>query len=268
MAVSIDNYLRTLSYSYYLKNDSTEVEKINKSIDNLFLNLQNYFGLRVKRNFVFGSYDRDTILPRSIDEKSDVDIMIVFNHTEYERTPATYRTWLKEFADFHYKNRYGSEVVKTSPTITIRLSNINYDLVPANENEGPYTARAIYIPANDITWRETKPDDVKDALTSANKTYNGVVRLIIRLLKAWNCTHGYPYENYLLERELVGKNYSNYNCETGFFYAIDNLIDFRSSSNFKRNQIDSLRYNIGSVKYCLQNNELDNAKRWLHRVLP
>ena len=107
MASSIDTYLRSLSYSFYLKKDSAEITRINTSKDNLLANLDKELGILIKRRFVFGSYDRDTILPRSIDSKSDIDIMVVFNHTEYERTPETYRGWLKNFGDKYYKDRYG-----------------------------------------------------------------------------------------------------------------------------------------------------------------
>jgi predicted nucleotidyltransferase len=133
MAVSINSYLKELSYRYYLKNDSKEIEKINSSLEGLLANLDNELGDLIKNSFVFGSYERDTILPRSIDNNSDIDLMVVFKVTEYERTPETYRTWLKNFADKYYKVKYGSEVVKSFPTVTIRLGHINYDLVPAKE---------------------------------------------------------------------------------------------------------------------------------------
>ena len=79
MAVSINNYLRELSYKYYLKNDSDEIKAINTSIDTLMKNLNTDLGVLIKRKFIFGSYDRDTILPRSIDSQSDIDLMVVFN---------------------------------------------------------------------------------------------------------------------------------------------------------------------------------------------
>jgi predicted nucleotidyltransferase len=266
MAISIDNYLRTLSGSYYLKNNSDEVTKINNSIRNLFENLNTELGSKIKRKFIFGSYDRDTILPRKFDSKSDVDVMIIFNHTVYERTPDTYRSWLKDFADKHYKERYGSDVVKSFPTVAIRLNNIYYDLVPAKEEESPFT-NTIYIPGNS-GWRRTDPNDVKQKLTDANTRYNNVVRPIIRLLKAWNCNNDYPYDSYLLELKIIGMNFYNDTVQSGFLYAVDQLNPDWTDPQIKKEKIESLKYNINEVTKALELDDIERAKRWLHRVLP
>ena len=206
MAVSINSYLKDLSYKYYLKNDSIEIDKINRSLENLLNNLDNELGILIKRRFVFGSYDRDTILPRSYDNNSDIDLMVVFNTTEYERTPETYRAWLKNFADKYYKNRYGSEVVKSFPTVTIRLGHINYDLVPAKE-ETIFWTPTLYIPSKSSDWQQTNPNDVKTKLTEANTKYNSIVRPIVRLMKGWNSFKGYSFDSYELELFITGLNF-------------------------------------------------------------
>ena len=266
MAVSINNFLRTQSLNYYLKNDSVEVKKINASLNGLLTNLNTDLGLLIKRRFVFGSYDRDTILPRKFDSKSDIDVMVVFNHTEYERTPETYRTWLKLFADKYYKNRYGSEVVRSFPTVTIRLGHIYFDLVPAKEEITWYTS-TLSIPGEN-GWRTTDPNDVKQKLTEANTKYNQIVRPIIRLLKAWNCHNGFPFDSYLLELQITGMNFYGDNIQTGFFYAVGQLNITWGDSESKKNKIQSLKYNIEEVKKSLENDDIIRARHWLHRVLP
>lgn len=266
MAVTIDNYLRTLSWGYYLKNNSEEVRKINASLSGLLRNLDSDLGSLIKRKFVFGSYDRDTILPRKYDSKSDIDLMVVFNHTQYERTPETYRGWLKLFADKYYKDRYGSQVVKSFPTVTIRLGHIYFDLVPAKE-ELTWNSSTIYIPG-DSGWRTTDPNDVKQKLITANTQYNQVVRPIIRLFKAWNCNNDYPYDSYLLELHITEMNFYGDNVQKGFFYAVDQLTSSWGDPASKVDKIRSLKYNIDQVKKALENDDVLQAKRWLHRVLP
>jgi predicted nucleotidyltransferase len=267
MASSIDTYLRDLSYSFYLKKDSSEIARINTSKDNLLANLDKELGVLIKRRFVFGSYDRDTILPRSIDSKSDIDIMVVFNHTDYERTPETYRAWLKSFGDKYYKDRYGSEVVKSFPTVTIRLGNIHYDLVPAKEQDYLYSSSTLYIPGS-YDWQVTNPNDVKTKLTGVNKKYNQIVRPIIRLMKAWNCNNGYPFDSYKLELAITEMNFHGDNIQNGFFYAVGQLTTDWNDSQTKKDKLNSLKYNIGKVKEALDNYSITSAKSWLHRIMP
>jgi predicted nucleotidyltransferase len=268
MASSIDTYLKSLSYSYYLKRNSDEVGKINRSKESLLAQLDNELGHLISRRFIFGSYDRDTILPRSIDKNSDIDLMVIFNHTDYERTPETYRSWLKRFADKYYKDRYGSVVVKSFPTVTIRLNNINFDLVPAKEEQGFFYGTTIYIPDKLNGWQATDPNDVKLQLTEANTRYNSVVRPIIRLLKAWNCSNGFPYDSYELELEVTGINFSGDNVQSGLFYAVKQLSTSYSDPQIKEVKLQSLRYNIGRAKECLEYDDPNRAKQWLHKVLP
>jgi len=245
------------------------VKKIEKSIENLFANLEEDFKYLIKRKVIFGSYDRDTILPRIYDKHSDVDIMIIFKTVTQEYLPETYRSWLKTFADKYYHERYGSEVVRSSPTVTIRLNNINYDLVPAKETDYQYVPNKIYIPSKGSNeWQITDPDDIKNKLTEANKKYNQIVRLIIRLLKAWNSYNDYPYDSYDLELKITEMNFYQDNVESGLFWAADRLSALWNDSQLKKDKIASLKYNIGKVKEALNQDDLYNAKKWLHKVLP
>ena len=74
---------------------------IDVSIITLTTKLSNYFN-NVQEKFVFGSYDRKTILKRSIDANSDVDYMVVFSDGG-DFKPQTLMTRLKKFADDKYQ---------------------------------------------------------------------------------------------------------------------------------------------------------------------
>ncbi len=271
MSASINTYLKELSYSYSLKKNSDESRKINISLNSLLTKLDSHFGALISHRFVFGSFQRNTILRRSIDSQSDIDLMIVFNHTEYERTPETYRSWLKLFADDNYKKRYGSDVIKSHPTVTVKLNNINFDLVPAKQEDNWFRGLELFIPINDsyYRWQSTAPTDVKDALTAANKKYNNIVKPIIRLLKAWNSNVGYPYDSYDLERKITKMNFYNDNYQSGFFYAVSQLSAERSDSQRKKDKLTRLKTNIDRTKMYLEvDSNIQLAKHWLHKVLP
>jgi predicted nucleotidyltransferase len=267
MAISINTYLKDLSYKYYLKNDSTEIVRINNSLGSLLKNLDKELGILIKRRFVFGSYDRDTILPRTYDANSDIDLMVVFNTTDYERTPETYRGWLNNFATKYYKDKYGSEVVRSFPTVTLKLGHIKYDLVPAKE-ETIFWTTSLNIPSKGGGWQVTDPNDVKSKLTEANTKYNSIVRPIIRLMKGWNASKGYPYDSYELELFITRLNFYGDDIQKGFFYVVGQLSTSWNDPQTKKDKVASLKYNIEQVKSCLENNDQVKAKQWLHRVLP
>lgn len=265
MAVSLENYLRTLSANYYLKNSSVETQKINTSVNSLRKNLNSYFGNSIDRSFTFGSYERDTILPRKYDRKSDVDVMVVFKDSSY--TPETYRNQLKRFADKYYALRYNSAVVKSFPTITVQLNNINYDLVPAKEENTFWSGNKLQIPGNN-GWRETNPHDVKENLTKANTRYNSIVRPLVRLMKAWNCNNGYPYDSYLLELEITNMNFSGDTIQTGLFYIASTLSLSPGDSLTRRVKVAALKTCLAEVKQALDNDSLIRAKLRLHKLFP
>ncbi|MFA7290264.1 MAG: nucleotidyltransferase domain-containing protein [Melioribacteraceae bacterium] len=267
MASTIVTYLQSLSSKYYLKNDSNEIVKIDNSLSNLLNNIDKELGYLIKRRFVFGSYDRDTILPRDYDKYSDIDLMVVFNTTDFERTPETYRTWLKNFADKYYKDRYGSEVVKEYPTVTIRLNHIKYDLVPAKEEKG-FFSTSLYIPNKDSIWQQTDPYSIKENLIEANTKYNSIVRPIIRLMKAWNAKSNYPYNSYELELFITEQNFYGDNIQEGFFHAIKQLSPNWNDSQTKKDKIEILKNKIEQVIICINNNDIIKAKQHLHHVLP
>ena len=73
-----------LSHSNLVSNlvlSSDEKASINTSISTLEYRLELFFGSDIVEKFKFGSFTRDTILPRKADSNSDIDYMIVFNNS-------------------------------------------------------------------------------------------------------------------------------------------------------------------------------------------
>lgn len=75
--MSVNTYLQSLASSLVLS--TSEKDSITTSVNTIKSRLDGYFSDVVEKK-VFGSYFRETILPRKVDEKSDVDIMVVFNN--------------------------------------------------------------------------------------------------------------------------------------------------------------------------------------------
>ena len=69
--MSVNSYLSSCASNLVLS--STEKDSISTSINTLETRLTSYFGYNIKEKFKFGSYTRGTILPRKVDDNSDVD---------------------------------------------------------------------------------------------------------------------------------------------------------------------------------------------------
>jgi predicted nucleotidyltransferase len=264
MPQSLNNYLKNLSSFYYIESGSVEDKKIETSINAVEKSLKSYFGNKISEVFTFGSYTRDTILPRKYDINSDVDVMIVFDSQVCGVQAETYRKWLKDFADKKYPN---SIVAKDFPTIVIDMLHIKLDLVPTIVKNSFWSGETLQIPDSGNNWQETDPNDFYEDLKKANKKYNFIVKPIIRLLKAWNCQNGYPYSSFELEKIIADMNFSGDNYESGFYYAINNLptSDLGINANQK---VTTLKNAKNWIADYLDKGDIVKAKEWLHRILP
>lgn len=264
MDVGLNNHLKRISSELFIKYNSDERRKIEKSITNINNKLAEYFDDQIDQSIVFGSYSRDTILPRQFDTNSDIDILIQFNTNDYDKLrPESYRNQLKRFAEIHYPN---SLAIKDHPSIVIQLQHIKFDLVPSIFDEG-FIYDSIEIPDKNGGWMETEPDEFNKNLTKANTDYNSIVKPIIRLLKYWNASHGYPFFSFELETEIADMNFNNDNYESGFFYAIRKL----SSSDlpsWARDKFEVAQTNGKWVSEYIERGEIQKAKKALDRILP
>lgn len=268
MALSINGKLLQLTNEYYINHGSTEAIKIDASVERVKSKLRAHFGTRIKNVIEFGSYKRDTILPRKYDQYSDVDLMVIFNHESINVKPATYRSYLVDFAEKQYSR---SEVYRSSPTVTLELDHIKYDLVPAYEQGSLFfsTQKTIYIPQSDSSWMITDPNGFNSELTRVNIASNSNIKKVIRLLKAWNAKARYPISSFQLEQEIVRRSY--FFCislEDYFFVAINGLSSFRYGNVGASQKINSLKENAARIKSNLQANNLLSATLWLGHILP
>lgn len=264
--ISLNHYLTQLSYRYHLGRKKEEKNRIDASINNLQKKLKRDLGDKIHENFVFGSYKRDTILPRSVDKKSDVDLIVVFNHTAYERTPLTYRRWLWDFAKRNYTR---STIKRSHPSITLRLGAIDYDLVPAKFEKRMWLEGAYYIPnESGDGWRSTNPNDVKVALVQANVRNNSTIKPVIRLLKAWNAKADYPYNSYELELAITRMHFWHSTVSENFYHAVNQLTPAWRDAQSKKKKVESLKNNVAKAQDYLRADNRERALHWLHRSLP
>lgn len=216
---SINSRLSNIASDLFIKYGSTERDYILDKIENIKTNLKSYFGSDVLEVLVFGSFQRDTILPRKFDERSDIDILVVFNNSEKEYTPETYRTRLKKFAENKYST---STVIKDHPSIVLEMNKIKFDLVPSKKTVNFFTSN-YQIPDKFGSWMDTDPFGFNSELTEANKRFGNIVKPMARLFKRWNARNSYPFGTYELEKTIASVNFQGDNYQTGFLYVIDQI---------------------------------------------
>lgn len=97
--MSVNSYLSNCASDLVLS--SSEKDSITTSINTLETRLTSYFGSDIEEKFKFGSYTRGTILPRKVDDNSDIDYMIVLDNSNNYK-PQTFLDRLKRFAEAKY----------------------------------------------------------------------------------------------------------------------------------------------------------------------
>lgn len=237
--MSVLNFLTDTASDAVLS--ATEQSSITTSISTLQNRIGLYFASgAIKQHFRFGSSTRGTILPRPMDERSDIDYMIVFN--ENNATPQTYLNRLKSFVEKRYST---SEVYQSSPTIVLELNHIKFDLVPATMT----MFGELQIPNGSGGWMTTNPNDFNATLEAKNKEHNSLIKPSIRLFKYWNSTAGYPFDSFAMEKWVCGlsfwwlKNQKDY-----FFSIIENLNTSSSYSQWVNNEITRAKNIVSNVK--------------------
>lgn len=241
--MSVNSYLQDLGSTLVISSD--EKNSITTSISTIKDRLTSYFGEDVVDKVVFGSYTRETILPRKIDENSDIDLMVVFKNTNNYK-PQSFLNRLKNFAETKYST---SEIYQSSPTIVLELHHIKFELVPAYKF---YTMH--YIPKNSSEWMYTNPNDFNDKLIDCNKNNAYKIKPVVRLIKHWNIqNNSRTVSSYELESKIAnGMTYSYMNCKSYTDYLKRALNELRTYYNDKN--IDTA---ISKIDEALEN-EKDN----------
>ena len=241
--MSVLTYLTSLSSQLVLSTE--ERISIGVSLGFLKTKLSNWsHSSDIQEQAVFGSYDRDTILPRKYDEGSDVDYMIVFKNPN-QLQPETFRSWLKKFAEEKYTR---SEIYLDYPTTVLELSHIKFELVPAIKPMwGTYM-----IPDNTTIfskWQSTNPFTLKNTITEANKI-NHNIRPLIRVMKYWNVLNGKPYASYELEQKIANMPFwYSKNLEECFYVFVEALMADYSMSQANKNAVNKLKNLARQAQY-------------------
>ena len=244
--MTVNSYLQGRANDLVIR--ETEKEKIQKSVDTIKLRLNGYFGSDLSDVLLFGSYTRGTILPRSADSRSDIDIMAVFKN-EYGCKPQTFLDKLKKFAEFRYPN---SIVAQSSPSIVLKLEHITFEITPAYKSWYGY-----YIPASRSEWQATDPNGFNNILVECNKNNEYKIKPVVRLMKLWNLSlNGRDMASFELEKKIAEELKYAYLCCSSYteylkkaFFAIQWDTNWKKVDDAVQHIDNALKYEVDDMPY-------------------
>ena len=263
--MTVSSYLKNLGDNAIIRD--LEKESISTSIATIEHRLDSYFGDKIQDQFIFGSYTRNTILPRSMDTCSDIDYMIVFNDDGV--TPQSYLDRLKRFVETWYSS---SERKQSHPTIKLNLNHITFELVPALKK----IWNGYKIPARNYVgedWMDTDPNDFNIDLIKKNKEHGSLIKPVIRLMKYWNAQNVYIYDSFKLEKWIIELDFSGLDLshkpdlKKYFFQCIDELdiVYLTETNKYKVNRAKAI---ITEVKKLEADEYPATAESKIKKLLP
>lgn len=263
--MTVVSYLKELSDGAIIRD--LEKVSIDRSIITLKSRLEKHFETSITEQFIFGSYTRNTILPRSMDVHSDVDYMVVFKDDGI--TPQSYLNRLRKFVESYYSR---SEIKQSHPTIKLNLNHITFELVPALKQFWS----GYQIPQkneNVDAWISTNPNAFNSELTNKNASHGYLIKPLTRLVKYWNAQNGYVYESYLLEQSIV--NYQFYgsgflgspDLKAYFYEFMGDLSLSWGSPQWKKDKVERAKNILKNVKNHERKNEPYSAEIEMKKLL-
>jgi Second Messenger Oligonucleotide or Dinucleotide Synthetase domain len=239
---------------------STEKDSINRSIATLQGRLNAYFEDELKSQFRFGSSTRGTILPRVMDEHSDIDYMVVFKDSD--SVPQTYLDRLRRFVEKYYAK---SEIYQSSPTIVLVLNHIKFDLVPAKAA----WYGGFQIPDGAGGWQDTDPNDFNEKLEDKNKGNSNLIKPTIRLAKYWNAVNGYVFDSFTFEKWIVGRSYLGCSNQKDYLFNVfDGLSPDYEQTQWRKDKLARAKQIVANVREYERQDMPTTAEIEVKKLIP
>ena len=141
--------------------------------------------MNVLDSFLAGSYRRNTMIAPL--NEVDVDIIVILDPQYYngdQNGPANLLDRVKRALQKCYRET--TEISRNGQAVTIKFADFSTDVVPAFNRKGS----GYLIPDSILKrWIETDPKRHIDLWAQANKTQDGNLVPLIKMIKGWNKCH-------------------------------------------------------------------------------
>lgn len=188
--------------------------------------------LEVLDSFLTGSYSRKTMI--SPLTEADIDIFIVLDPKYYHNYNGRNggQAGLLDLIKRTLKKEYPKtpDISRDGQAITISFSDFKVDVVPGFRREG-----GGFIIADSIRqkWVSTNPKVHVDVISASNKTHNGDLIPIIKMIKGWNKENGSYFRSFHLETITfqILENVTISDYPSAVRYVFDKCRDYITKEN-------------------------------------
>ena len=179
-------------------------------------------GLTVVDSFLTGSYSRNTMI--SPLKEADVDIFVVLDSDyfhNYKNGQNGGQAGLLDRVKAVLRRTYTEtpDISRNGLAVTIRFTDFMVDVVPSFNRQG-----GGYLIPNSITgeWVETNPKRHVEIMSAANYAHDGDLVPLVKMIKAWNKSHGKFFRSFHLEvlawEIFNGVTISDYSSGARYFF--------------------------------------------------
>lgn len=245
-------------------------ETVTTSVENLDSYLTDEeSGLFVEETFTNGSWERDTIL-RPLD---DVDIFAVLDRKEWANdddelpNPQTVLTNFKDY--LNGLPVYEDKVSQNRPCVTVKLSKINFDVLPSFKDEN---GDGYLIPNHDLkSWTHSNPKALSQSLNDADIYNDYDLKNVIMAVKYWNRENDKLIPSFQIEESAISifdtEQFSDLEdgirkwFNNGFDLVKKDTFDTENKYNTSKDNIDYVKQKLNEAKNLLDNNKEADAKK-------
>lgn len=189
---SLQQYTRELAYAIVPQ----PLERA--AIENFFATvveaLMNHFRFNIERCIPIGEFARETVLRHTIDKKTSIQLMILFQNDEYYENFSLMKQEMEQCISSSFSL---SDDEMKQLRIPMKFGAIQ--LVPSIVVDSDLGSNLFISSLKHDKWIQSNPLEFDEKINNKNNETSFLLKPIIRLLKYWNSTHGRYFSTETIE---------------------------------------------------------------------
>lgn len=213
---SLQQYTKELAYAIVPQPlERAAIENFLGTVEEAFTK---YFRFNIERCIQVGEFARETILRHTIDRKSTIHLMILFQNDDYYKN---FSLMKEEIIKCISSSFSPSEEELQKFKIPMKFGAIQ--LVPAIVVDSDSVSELYIASSTNDTWIQSNPLHFDENINKKNNDTSFLLKPIIRLLKYWNCTHGRYFSTDTIELFVANRISTSDSLHTELLRILEQL---------------------------------------------